>query len=78
MQLLVTHRLQLSRDRQVASKRLQGLLTAISPAVERAVDWRRKGPLLMLGYWQTPQAIRNAGAERIEAVLRHARIRTRG
>jgi hypothetical protein len=59
----------------VALQRLQGLLTAISPALERALDLRRKSPLIVLGFWQTPAAIRAAGAYRIETLLRQSNVR---
>jgi transposase len=50
--------------------RLREHLTAIFPALERALDFTRLGPLVLLTRWQTPQAIRQAGAEAIGAWLR--------
>jgi hypothetical protein len=43
---------------------LQALFTGISPALERAADLNRKGPLMVLACWQTPAAIRHAGTKR--------------
>ncbi|WP_245724670.1 hypothetical protein [Micromonospora citrea] len=50
---------------------MQELLTGISPALERAVELNRKGPIAC---WQTPAAIRHAGVDRITALLRRGHV----
>jgi transposase len=72
--LLTSHRAWLMEDRVNAVLRLRHLLTAISPALERAIDVRCKGSLTVLGFWQAPAAIRSDGAGSIELLLRQALI----
>jgi transposase len=74
LRLLINRRAELSLERIGAIQRLRQLLTGISPALERAMDVRCKGPLTILGFWQTPAAIRAAGAGSIELLLRRALI----
>lgn len=62
-------------QRVAALFRLQELMTLISPALERAVDLNRKGPMMVLACWQTPAAIRHASVNRIEALLRRGFVR---
>lgn len=75
LQVLTGHRADLVGQRVAALFRLRELLTAISPALERATDLTRQGPIMVLACWQTPAAIRAAGAHRIETLLRRGRIR---
>jgi transposase len=52
--------------------RLRELLTAVSPALERALDVRRRGVLLLLRRWQTPAQLRRLGERRLAAALHRA------
>jgi transposase len=52
--------------------RLRELLTAVSPALERALDVRRRGVLLLLCRWQTPAQLRRLGERRLAGALRRA------
>ncbi|MGH3387445.1 MAG: IS110 family transposase [Actinomadura sp.] len=72
--LLVRHRRDLATDKQRMIVRLRELLSALCPAVERALDYNRKGPQLLISRWQTPQAIRKAGVTRMTAFLEKHRI----
>jgi transposase len=50
-------------------------LLEIFPALERVLELTRKGPVLLLTGFQTPDAIRRAGATRIETWLRARKVR---
>jgi hypothetical protein len=43
---------------------------SLSPALERALDLNRGGPLTLLTHYQSPQRLRRAGHKRIAAYLR--------
>ncbi|MFV2103174.1 IS110 family transposase [Micromonospora sp. LOL_024] len=73
--VLTSYRADLVGQRVATLFRLQELLTGISPALERAVDLNRKGPMMVLACWQTPAAIRHAGVDRITALLRRGHVR---
>jgi hypothetical protein len=75
MKVLTGYRDGLVGQRVAALFRLQELMTLISPALERAVDLNRKGPMMVLACWQTPAAIRHASVNRIEALLRRGFVR---
>ncbi|WP_412743815.1 IS110 family transposase [Krasilnikovia sp. MM14-A1004] len=74
LKVLTAHRADLIGQRVAAICRLQETLTAISPALQHAVDLKRRGPLLALAQWQTPAAIRHAGPDTITALLHRAGI----
>jgi transposase len=74
LKVLTAHRADLTGQRVAAICRLQHTLTAISPAVQQAVDLKRRGPILALAQWQTPAAIRHAGTTTITDLLRRANI----
>jgi hypothetical protein len=58
LQLLTSRRAGLVADRTRAINRLRGLLGGIFPALERALDLTRTGPLVLVGGYQTPAALR--------------------
>lgn len=70
LRVLTGYRQDLTGDRTRMVTRLRQHLTAIFPALERALDFTHLGPLVLVTRWQTPQAIRQAGAEVITAWLR--------
>lgn len=74
LKLLTARRLDLVDERIRTIARLQDLLTMISPELARVLDLTLKGPVRLLARWQTPAAIRHAGATRITAELRAHRI----
>ncbi|SCL17653.1 IS110 family transposase [Micromonospora inyonensis] len=73
--VLTGYRADLVGQRVATLFRLQELLTGISPALERAVDLNRKGPMMVLACWQTPAAIRHVGVDRITALLRRGHVK---
>ena len=62
LQLLTSRRADLVADRTRTINRLRGLLTRIFPALERALDLTRTGPLVLLAGYQTPAALRAISA----------------
>jgi transposase len=74
LKVLTAHRADLIGQRVAAICRLQETLTSISPALQQAVDLKRRGPILALAQWQTPAAIRHTGTDTITDLLRRANI----
>lgn len=70
LRMLVARREDLVAGRTRAVNRLRDQLLAISPALERVLDLSHKGPLVLLTGFQTPAALREAGAEDVAAWLR--------
>jgi transposase len=75
LQLLTSRRADLVADRTRAINRLRGLLTGIFPALERALDLTRTGPLVLVGGYQTPAALRAIGATDLATWLRDRKVR---
>ncbi len=79
LKLLTGRRADLTADRTRVINRLRGLLTSIFPALDRALaDLTTTGPLVLLSGYQTPAAIRAAGAAGLEAWLRGRKVRNAG
>jgi transposase len=77
--LLTARRADLVADRTRVINRLRGLLTSIFPALDRALEnLTASGPLILLTGFQTPAAIRAAGAAGVEAWLRERKARNAG
>lgn len=75
LRMLVARRQDLRSDRTRVVNRLHGQLLAISPALERALDLTNRGPLVLLTGFQTPVALRQAGAAPVAAWLRARKVR---
>ena len=75
LRMLTARRADLVTDRTRAINRLRATLPEISPALERALDFTRTGPLILIRGYPTPGAIGEAGEEQLTAWLRsqHAR-----
>jgi hypothetical protein len=58
--------------------RIRALLSGIFPGLERVLDLTNQGPLILLTAFQTPAALRQAGADQVRAHLvgNHAYSRT--
>lgn len=79
LKILTSRRADLIADRTRAVNRLRGLLTSIFPALERALaDLTTTGPLVLLTGYQTPAAIREAGAAGLQTWLRARKVRNAG
>lgn len=75
LRLLTEHRADLVADRTRVTNRLRSLLNSMFPALERALDLGNTGPLRLLTGFQTPAAIRRAGAKRLTTWLRNRKVR---
>lgn len=70
LQLLTARRTDLMCDRVRSINRLRATLLEYFPALERAFDYSKKAPLLLLGGYQTPEGIRRIGLTRLAGWLR--------
>ena len=70
LRILLGRRRDLLVDQNRTITRLGEALLALSPALERALDLNRRGPLTLLTRYQSPQRLRRAGHKRIAAYLR--------
>lgn len=75
LRTLTTRRLDVVFDRTRQINRLRAQLLEIFPALERSLDLVNKGPVMLLTGYQTPTAIRRAGARRIETWLKNRKVR---
>lgn len=75
LQMLTAHRGDLAADRTKTINRLRGRLAGISPALEGVLDFTNQGPLVLISGFQTPQAIRAAGAAELKRWLRARKVR---
>ncbi len=75
LKLLTAHRRDLVTDRTRAISRLRDILVSSFPALERALDPRGKGALVLLERYQTPDALRRSGRRRVEAYLKKRGVR---
>ena len=72
---LTCRRTDVVADRTRQINRLRAQLLEIFPALERVLELTNQGPVLLLTGYQTPAAIRRAGAKRIETWLRNRKVR---
>jgi transposase len=75
LRMLVARRQDLAADRTRMINRLRDQLLGLCPALERVLDVTNKGPLILLTGFQTPAAIRELGADGLEAWLRENGVR---
>ena len=75
LKLLVGHRRDLVLDQARAVVRLRDALLGLFPGLERVLDLRTRGPLVLVSRYQTPDAVRRAGYKRIEAYLKRRGVR---
>jgi transposase len=65
LRLLLGRRRDLIIDQSRTITRLKEALLSLFPALERALDLNRKGPLILLTHYQSPAQLRRAGHKRI-------------
>ena len=74
--MLTGHRADLVADRVRMINRLRDLMTSVFPALERAFDYSsRKGALVLLTGYASPERIRRTGEARLTAWLRQRKVR---
>jgi transposase len=75
LELLLARRRDLVVDKSRAVTRLRETLLSSFPALERALDLNRSGPLTLLTHYQRPAQIRRAGRNRIATYLRNRGVK---
>jgi transposase len=75
LQLLLRRRRDLVTDQSRTVTRLRETLLSLFPALERALDLNRRGPLTLLTHYQTPPQLRRAGHKRVAAYLRNRSVK---
>lgn len=75
LRILLGRRRDLIIDQNRTITRLGEALLSLSPALERALDLNRRGPLTLLTHYQSPAQIRRVGHKRIAAYLRNRRVK---
>ena len=75
LRTLTGRRLDLVNDRTRQTNRLRAQLLEFFPALERALNLSKKGPVMLLTGYQTPAAIRRSGARRIGTWLKNRKVK---
>src|ERR671912_254272 len=75
LQLLLGRRRDLITDQSRTITRLREALLSLFPALERALDLNRRGPLTLLTHYQSPARLRRAGQKRVATYLRNRRVK---
>lgn len=75
LRILLGRRRDLVIDQNRTITRLGEALLLLSPALERALDVNRRGPLTLLTHYQSPAQLRRAGQKRVAAYLRKRRVK---
>jgi len=75
LRILLGRRRDLVIDQNRTITRLGETLLSLSPALERALDLNRRGPLTLLTHYQSPAQLRRAGHKRIAAYLRNRGVK---
>ncbi|MET8911007.1 IS110 family transposase [Micromonospora sp. NPDC004551] len=75
LRMLTAHRADLAADRTRTINRLRIRLLGIFPALERALDFTNRGPLVLISQFQTPAALAAFGREELERWLRERKVR---
>ena len=75
LRILLGRRRDLITDQNRTITRLGETLLSLSPALERALDLNRRGPLTLLTHYQSPAQLRRAGHKRVAAHLKNRRVK---
>jgi transposase len=75
LRILLGRRRDLVIDQNRTITRLGEALLLLSPALERALDLNRRGPLTLLTHYQSPAQLRRAGQKRVAAYLRNRGVK---
>jgi transposase len=75
LELLLARRRDLVVDKSRSVTRLRETLLSSFPALERALDLNRSGPLTLLTHYQRPAQIRRVGRKRIATYLRNRGVK---
>jgi transposase len=75
LRMLTAHRADLAADRTRTINRLRVQLLGIFPALERALDFTNRGPLVFISQFQTAAALTATGQQELERWLREHKVR---
>jgi transposase len=75
LRMLTAQRADLVAERSRTINRLRVRLLGAFPALERALDFTNRGPLVLISHFQTPDAIRALGPQDLESWLRSRKVR---
>lgn len=75
LRMLTAHRADIAADRTRAINRLRIQLLGIFPALERALDFTNRGPLVLISGFQTPEALGAIDRSDLEGWLRARKVR---
>lgn len=75
LRLLTAHRGDIAGERTRAINRPRALLLGIFPALERALDFTNRGPLVLVQHFQTADAVNAVGRARLELWLPEHKVR---
>lgn len=75
LRTLTARRLDLVNDRIRQTNRLRAQLLEFFPALERALNLSKKGPVVLLTGYQAPAAIRRSGASRLGTWLKNCKVK---
>src|SRR3954464_11469485 len=70
LRILTAHRADLAAERTRAINRLRAQLLGVFPALERALDFTNRGPLVVISQFQTPAALTAIVRHGLERMLR--------
>ncbi len=75
LRVLTAHRADVAAERTRTINRLRGQLLGVFPALERALDFTNRGPLVLISQFQTPAALAAIGEHGLERWLREHKVR---
>jgi transposase len=75
LRILTAHRADLAAERTRTINRLRGQLLGVFPALERALDFTNRGPMVLISQFQTPAALAAIGENGLEQWLRDRKVR---
>jgi transposase len=75
LRILTAHRADLTAERTRTINRLRVQLLGVFPALERALDFTNRGPLVLISQFQTPAALAAIGQHGLERWLRERKVR---
>jgi transposase len=75
LRILTAHRADLAAERTRTINRLRVQLLGVFPALERALDFTNRGPLVLVSQFQTPAALAAIGQHGLEGWLRERKVR---
>src|SRR5262245_24924320 len=73
--MLTAHRADLAADRTRTINWLRIRLLGIFPALERALDFTNRGPLMLISQFQISTALNAIGRHKLELRLRNHKVR---